>query len=50
MDCTRPGTDAGPWQKPLAYVWMKAGTYDKQYVMNDTQGFRGIPEAYFGRN
>ena len=43
----RPGTDAA-MAEAIAYVWLKAGTYDKDYVETRTQGFDEFKKQLLG--
>ncbi|MBN1189570.1 MAG: molybdopterin-dependent oxidoreductase [Dehalococcoidales bacterium] len=43
-----PGTDAA-LHLALAYVWMKEGTYDKEYVATHTFGFEKFEEYVLGK-
>jgi len=44
---TRPGTDAA-MAEAIAYVWLKNGTYDAEYVATHTQGFEEFKKHIIG--
>jgi len=43
----RPGTDAA-MAEAIAYVWIKNGTYDKEYVATHTHGFEEFRKQVLG--
>ena len=45
----RPGTDAA-MALAIAYVWMKDGTYDKDYIANRTIGFEEFEQYVLGKS
>ncbi len=45
----RPGTDAA-LAEAIAYVWLKEGTYDKDYVANKTIGFEEFQQHILGKD
>jgi molybdopterin guanine dinucleotide-containing S/N-oxide reductase-like protein len=44
----RPGTDAA-MAEAIAYVWMKEGAYDKEYVITHTVGFEDFKQHVLGQ-
>ena len=45
----RPGTDAA-MAEAIAYVWLKEGTYDKDYVATHTVGFEEFKKHIMGED
>lgn len=45
----RPGTDAA-MAEAIAYVWLKEGTYDKDYVATHTVGFEDFKKHIMGED
>ena len=45
----RPGTDAA-MAEAIAYVWLKEGTYDREYVATHTVGFDDFEKHIIGEN
>jgi molybdopterin guanine dinucleotide-containing S/N-oxide reductase-like protein len=44
----RPGTDAA-LAEAIAYVWIKDGTYDKEYIATHTMGFDNFKDHILGK-